>query len=605
MPTPNPFPSSTITLGGRQPPSCPERSRAPNREAGRTVSLLSRSLCRNGSSKESFDPHQAIDETREFRERDTKISPIVREIIVELFPEISENTPFGRFSLRLFNHALSHGRVDENTGGKIIPCSLIARFAGTEWDSNFLATAWLDQFEKVFNGRLKITITSWQFTKGRARTLIVEWPLQIQTALAEQEFYMMSDLAIDKQHQKTRVYFMTGKTVSRRDKIQEKKIIIAERQNACNILPPEAMQKPLLDLLNRHLTERSQAIHNAMMPGVVPLVVWWKQYRESPFRTHHHGKPRDTAPQRRYREWLGSMIVSLSEPFQEGYYRPSDKTVRLHSIGLVANYLPRQGRAALFDHLTQLDLKNSQFAIAARLWEVQSALEILAEGKSIWDHVLRELGLQPDTKPALKKCLYSLLFGMRRRSLQSELNWNLQDAGLNPSKSLRVAKQFLELDVMQDMLNARETQLQRIYDNGGVQLSDWEWQGVKHPGKWLDLEDVPGHYLEPAGLDLDEIPDQSLEWDMLRSGRRGEQVLERNKRSLLAQQMQAAEMGIMLAATGVIAKTPDITIVSFLHDGLTLTFSDSSKREQQLKSIQKAVAKHCVEKGFLTCLEGN
>lgn len=540
-----------------------------------------------------------------FQERETKVAAAVRDALLEVFPELREDTLLSCFCLRLFNHLLSPARPDEDTGGKVIPRELIARIAGVECNSNFVSREWLDKFRGVFGDRMEIQVVKWVPHK-KARTIAVDWPAPVQDALAASDFYAMSTDDIDKIRRSDRVYLVSGQKVSRRSLGREKQKLVLLREDASASLPPEAMQRFLQVLLNDHLTARSQTIAKALRQGLPRLLEWLEAYLASPYQPKRRGKARNPIDQRRYREWLTSLPGSLTEGFPEGYYRSGDKSVRLHSSRFIPHYLPRGGRAALLGHLTRLDLRSSQFAIAARLWGAEKTLKELS-GKelsslgSIWNYFLHELAVEPNAKAALKTCVYSLCFGMHCRWLKSNLIWNLRDAGFNHKKASHIAKIFLSLDLMEEMLEARGRALQGIRDSGGVRLPDWQCQGVEHKGAWLELDTVPEHWLDPDGLDPEaEIADYEARSGFEHQEARG---FEHNVRSLLAQQMQAAEMGIMLAAAEVIAKTPDITIVSFLHDGLTLAFRDGDKQGQQTRAVQNAVSRHCKLKGYHTSLQ--
>jgi len=548
--------------------------------------------------------------TLPFQERETKVAAAVRDALLEVFPELREDTPLSWFCLRLFNHLLSPARPDEDTGGKVIPRELIARFAGVECDSNFVAREWLDNFRSVFGDRMEIEVGDWVPFK-KARTIAVDWPVPIQEALAASDFYAMSTDDIDKIRHSDRVYLVSGQKVSRRRLGREKQKLILLREDVSASLPPEAMQRFLQDLLNDHLTTRAQTISKVLREGLPRLLEWLEVLPASSDQATRRGKTISPEGQRRYRQWLTSLPGLLTEPFPAGYYRSGDKSVRLHSSGFIPHYLPRGGRAALLGHLTRLDLRSSQFAIAARLWGAQKTLKELKELSglgSIWDYFLRELAgetrlavktspaAEASVKPALKTCLYSLCFGMHRRWLRANLVWDLRDAGFGKKSASRMAKGFLGLDLMEEMLEARERALQGIRDSGGVRLPDWECQGVEHKGAWLELDTVPKHWLDPEA----EIAEDLAGWGF---GCQESKGFEHNVRSLLAQQMQAAEMGIMLAAAEVIAKTHGITIVSFLHDGLTLAFRDEGKQDQQTRAIQNAVSRHCKAKGYHTSLQ--
>ena len=523
-------------------------------------------------TEDAFDSSESVAAPLNFELRETLCTSSVRDAVFECFPEASENTPQGRFTLNMLNHLLSFARIDEKTGGKIIPCQLVALLDGKEWDSNYKASARLDEFTALFaKAGGDCYITGYSHTEGQARTIRVDkWPKEIHDALVRSGYLDACPEEIYKA-QKKKVSFLTGIKPSRRKQKAARDTFEQEALAASLNTPDGSMQRVVSVLLNGQIIKHQSLFRSTLSEGLPALQVWLKNELATPAQTPAKGY---------YREYMISLIEDLCEP--SWYYRGSDKTPRLSAVGPNLHLLIRGARKALLGHLTTLDLKSSQLAIAARRWEATEVLKVLEAEKNVWQYLLDSYGLSEDCKPYLKRAIYACVFGMAKDKLVHELAESLQSVLYSQAEALATAKAFIGGELMRDLLTARQREMDKIVRDGGVRLPDWEWGGVVSPGDWMPLQPLQG---------------------------RSQGEFNHDVRSLLACSMQAAEMHVMLPALEVVHKhqrankTDDIVIISFLHDGMTVWFADKSRAKALTLEMTRAVDNRCDELGYLTKLQ--
>src|SRR5690606_9854778 len=107
------------------------------------------------------------------------------------------------------------------------------------------------------------------------------------------------------------------------------------------------------------------------------------------------------------------------------------RTDRLFGYGASPLALPRVLRDALFQDYVAVDLSACHLRTAATLWgarETETALATL--GFSIWEELAEHLGVDTAAaKPALKRSLYSLVYGMLRPAVSAQLTRALGPSG--------------------------------------------------------------------------------------------------------------------------------------------------------------------------------
>jgi hypothetical protein len=221
-------------------------------------------------------------------------------------------------------------------------------------------------------------------------------------------------------------------------------------------------------------------------------------------------------------------------------YRPSERTARLHAVGPTVHLLRRDLRKIALSGATTLDLRACQLAVAAKFWSIALLYEFLAGGRSIWKELLSSLGLGEAYKPTVKRAVYSACYGMDRGWITRRLK-EARDGELALNSTQ--ARAFQEHPLIAALLSAREEQLARVGSAGGI---------VDPFGRFMELD----AHTEP--------------------------------RALLAQQNQAVELLIMQAALPELLRFPGVTVVSWLHDGLSLV-GPPAQREACVQAVRVAI----------------
>lgn len=79
----------------------------------------------------------------------------------------------------------------------------------------------------------------------------------------------------------------------------------------------------------------------------------------------------------------------------------------------------------------------------------------------------------------------------------------------------------------------------------------------------------------------------------------------RKARSLMAQQVQSFELKLMLSIFPLFRDEKDAHIVSWLHDGLTVWFTDKHEQEQLIRRIKSTFDSQCQAMRIMTEMEAN
>lgn len=256
--------------------------------------------------------------------------------------------------------------------------------------------------------------------------------------------------------------------------------------------------------------------------------------------------------------WHSGRLLGQLEIFPYVYYGVSDRTVRLHALGSNPHQFPRALRKKLFDGLIEADLKAAQLSIVARLWDVESLQALLREGKSVWQ-VLADYARLPlaTYKPQLKRTMYSIVFGMAKVNLIRQLT---DGEPLQPETALsrRQALRLLRHPVLKELLAARAQQIKRVNWDGGAEDAYGQWHSVG---------------------------------------------LGRSARSVLAHVVQSHELKLMEPVLDVLDRQPQLYLISWLHDGVSLLPGNRTKAERYCRQLQEGVALRAQELGYLTELE--
>ena len=158
---------------------------------------------------------------------------------------------------------------------------------------------------------------------------------------------------------------------------------------------------------------------------------------------------------------------------------------------------------------------------------------------------------EPSKRP-LKEAVYSLCFGMEPVRIRSLLARNLVRNGVNR----RFARHFLDIQLIHDVLIAREKAIEQVNKKGGEQTAY---------GKFLQVTE------------------------------------DRQPRDILAQIAQSWEMKLVYPAFALASENPDFKIMIYQYDGFTAQFT---RRDREWRAKMKAaVDKRAEEYEMPTYLE--
>jgi hypothetical protein len=246
-------------------------------------------------------------------------------------------------------------------------------------------------------------------------------------------------------------------------------------------------------------------------------------------------------------------LLRCIESQPQPVYFPSSlgNTVRLFTAQSIPN-LQRDVRKALTTGWLDVDLRCSQLAICAALWDVEPINNFLRSGENFWTHVLHSIDAPHSkweiAKAEIKPALYSICYGMELNHVKGTTALRLKKAGLDT----HIATRFVNHPLQQALFVAREQALQSIVGAGGATTCFGKWCAVSS-------------FRQP--------PD------------------------ILAEVAQALEMKLIYPAFRLARETREFTIVLFQHDGFSLHFlrRDEMWLERIANAIQEEIAQHGVE----------
>lgn len=154
--------------------------------------------------------------------------------------------------------------------------------------------------------------------------------------------------------------------------------------------------------------------------------------------------------------------------------------------------LPRTVRETLLQDFTSVDLRSAQLVIAAALWDCGVVLDELQKpGFSIWDELrsyfrvdsLIDQEAEWQTyKAAFKSALYSVIFGMEESNVRGGVTRSLgthfpmhdvfvKEGGEWKRQTHVTAEQFVEHELISELLFARKEAIERIEREGGARTA--------------------------------------------------------------------------------------------------------------------------------------
>ena len=453
------------------------------------------------------------------------VSRWFRSQVAETFPNLGENES----DWRMLQYLLFGASRDKDTKRLLLQHETLAEIAGYSGDlSHFKSGEFLEKFRKRFFCTNTLTWTPPVAAEKCRQVDILILPQSVVTAL---------DAEYRREHYETgRVYFASGRAFNRKAQRNDRRA----RQKTATVAGATAEiheARDIMDYLNNlppHLFNRMVVLNHDEAEKVA------------------HSLTNETT--RRQQLALLKNIYEQPQPF----YEPSSKgkTARIFG-GASVTALKREVRNAWTKGWAKADLKSSQLAINAMLWDVPEVAEFLRDrSKTIWTELYAHMDLTGEdaekAKPALKEALYALCYGRLARSIGRKLTEDLQKLGIK-----RRGGRFTRHPLIKALIKGRDRATEKIQQDGG---------GYTCFGQWLSASD-----LKP--------------------------------RAILALTSQAIEMKVMHVIFQIAKKTTDFTITLFQHDGFAIHFTDKSKSKMWTNRLNKAVAKEAKRLGVLTYLE--
>jgi hypothetical protein len=313
----------------------------------------------------------------------------------------------------------------------------VAALAGQKtWSRSFNAGQLLDDFSRdVWPLQVHAYVPC-----ERARTVDVDWP---------DELLVMTDGADLSLTNADQVWFVSGLPVS---PTSRRKAAARYAENvsllACNI--PET--HPAYALAT-HLNSQAQTSLGKLIRSNWPRL-------ESMWRDMPDGE----------RKRAAGYTLRVLDDYARNIYAPSERTVRIHAIGTTIHQLPREMRKAALSGAIEMDMRSSQLAIVAKLWGLPILTEFLASRLSIWPELLGSMGVGEQAKSHVKAALYACCYGMGQRNVRVLLGDGVMPGGARVHDGLgaEATRAFMRHPLIQELLRARNVQMRRIADQGGI-----------------------------------------------------------------------------------------------------------------------------------------
>ncbi|WP_157942276.1 hypothetical protein, partial [Salinibacter altiplanensis] len=245
-----------------------------------------------------------------------------------------------------------------------------------------------------------------------------------------------------------------------------------------------------------------------------------------------------------------------------GLLQFSGNTVRLTALNSSLQTIDGDLRHILTAGWIELDLSSAQLAIAGRDWGISKVVDFLSEEKSIWENLSSFLSLPMKAKPALKKGLYSAVYGALENNIPRFILKKAGSEGIDVPEDK--AERFTEHPLVEELLEAREEQLDKIREHGGAENCY---------GQWIDYDGIEK---------------------------------QKPQRSILAQLNQAREMSLLEPVLRLAEEQDeglqawDVTLLQ--HDGFSIKVHDGQE-EQVVQTLQDAVGDLAERHGYPTRLE--
>lgn len=484
------------------------------------------------------------DSDRVYRLQPLAVSRSFYERLLELYPSLSDDHPQGRAYRGLLQYILFSTFRDKKTNRTLVPYTTVASLVGVSpHQRGFSALAWLSAFSRDV---LPLNPSTYRYSEGKARVIAPEIsPALLEACEQEAAQHQAEGRASE------RVWFDSGLPVSRRNQrlvAQEYEQYLKRQSLSIRMDHPA---RELLMYLVEQPQDRLLKVLRENWPAVRAAVT---------------AMPKRTEREWMRRQWCELLLIRL-DGFQKLYYASSPKTPRLFTIGANLHQFPRDLRKMALAGAVECDLRASQLAVVARLWDIPSLQAYLKSGVSVWQDLADGIGVPlEDYKPILKASIYSIVFGMSR----SEIKWQLaHGTAFEEGVGQAAAGRFLKLPIIAPLLEARDHMLYKIGRECG---------GYDAWGRWL----YTAQETRPVRGRLRQVPDSP---------------------SVLSAIVQSYELKIMLSVLPVIKSDRQIYLLSWLHDGVTLLLGNKTKAERYIRRLKSVVQREAEALQVSTWLE--
>jgi|GEM_PF-3212263 len=437
---------------------------------------------------------------------------------------------------RLLLHLLSGGFEDGDTGEVVISAALLARFDGQEAQHrsrNFRAESFLEDFRRDVLPEFEWS-EGWSYTEGKARTARVEG---VEPDVLKAFESMHLEIALGARP----VDAVTGRKLTRQraaDEHKERAACVARAGQLVSFVSPSTQR--VIDYQNRIDVRAFSQVVNANRAAAIEMA--------------------QAIPNAASRiQALANLASICVNP--KPYIRPVENSPRAFSDRQSLLTIKSDIRRELTKVWVDYDLRAAQLAIIAKEWDLPELKDALESSQSIWAVLGGRLGLAPAMKPALKRAVYSLVFGGSQREIGSALEASTGIAD--------IGSRFFADPLLRMVYDAREEQVDRLLRAK---------RGVTALGKEVEIP-YRGSREERASM----------------------------AKSFLAQQAQSVELMLLAPVYELAEGNYYFSVMLYQFDGFTVRYQDRRNSALWHSRILAAVESRARELGvptWLTCQPG-
>lgn len=418
-----------------------------------------------------------------------------RELVFNEYPILHANKAFAK----AFEYFIFGTYRCEETGRIIVSRQILGQLEGIKKEvveqRNYVGYTLLNTFsDNVF----PLTVYEYTYVDDLARTVDAHVPPHIQSAvIAEYQ---------GKWYDTGRVYFVSGERYTPKTRKRERDSM---KTLADTYLVNNEKTGKLLEYLNGLPPHRfTKLLDN--LPAAYEVL----EDIENPIVLAQQFK-------------LLRAIEDQSQPF----YKPVDNTTRVFSLNESLLNLKSDVRKALCKGWYEADLKSAQLAVVSVLWDIPYVYHMLTKTTGVWNYFLDYFGIDAEykriLKGAIKKPIYSCVYGMGRDKLFALADHNLAEIGIFGG-----GEKFMKSELITTLLSARDITFKYIEREKGAY-------------------DAFGNHISTDKY---------------------------NALSVAAQQAQSYELRLLWPAIELAKETNDFVITAFQHDGLSFDFTRRADR---------------------------